>query len=854
MIASAGLVGIASSVGIDSASAIPVPESGSANALRRRIALSDLIFTRPADRSEAGTPIGNGRMGSLVWTTPSRLRLQVNRVDLYPAGAASCSFVEAHNDYSGGCAFVDIDFKGTPFAGKRYREHLSVYDGTLTIEGEGVTVTIVATRSHDAFAIAIVHRRAGERRVQASLRMLRFAPGWPDSRPGEASLRTRSHLATSKLHSLEGAIALSQQFVEADFRSSSAVAIRFADGKGESELLGESEIRLTSAGPTSTVVLVGSAASIGKDDDLVTAAREQVDLVARAGVTAVAAETQRWWHDFWRRGSIGLGSADGTAQAVQQGYHFFLYLMACSSAGSLPPKFNGMLWNSGGDQRAWGAQHWFTNTSCYYEALLATGRFELMAPFFAMYEGMAESCTRAASDIWGSQGMFIPETVHFDRVETLPAEIAAEMRALNLGRKPWAERSAAFRAYAETKHPYSSLWNWKAPGQWRDGRFVEGERGHGPYGPTSHIFAASAKIAYLFWQRYEFTQDRVWLERHAYPMLRGAVEFYRHHPLVSQGADGRVHISGTNNSEPVRGVRDSNEDLSAMRGVAAVLIRASTILGIDAAERIQWQAWLDKLAPLPTSAEADALGHDRSSPAIFSAGRGPAVFAVPDRLGPDPNSMPSWFFDLCGVETSDPERHVLARATFESLLAMHGPVTRGWNGGLSKLPIAAALLGDHEGVRALIPTQMNAAPFEGAPIADKWQPLRNRLNLGEGAQALSAQHLGRASEALHLALLQSNPPAPGEPPILHLFPAWPRDWDADFRLHVRGGFIVEAAIRGGEIGRIMLESQAGASCRLRNPFAAPIRIARDGREAERLTGDLINFPTRAGEHIRLARD
>ena len=90
--------------------------------------------------------------------------------------------------------------------------------------------------------------------------------------------------------------------------------------------------------------------------------------------------------------------------------------------------------------------------------------------------------------------------------------------------------SQAFLDYARTKHPYSSPWNWKAAGQWKNGVYLEPERGDGPYGPTSHIFSTTAKIAYLFWQRYEFTRDRDWLRDRAYPMLRGAVEFYRHHP------------------------------------------------------------------------------------------------------------------------------------------------------------------------------------------------------------------------------------------------------------------------------------------------------------------------------------
>src|SRR4051794_2296863 len=49
----------------------------------RLLARADLVYDSPAPRSEEGIPIGNGRMGSLVWTTPNAIRLQINRVDVY---------------------------------------------------------------------------------------------------------------------------------------------------------------------------------------------------------------------------------------------------------------------------------------------------------------------------------------------------------------------------------------------------------------------------------------------------------------------------------------------------------------------------------------------------------------------------------------------------------------------------------------------------------------------------------------------------------------------------------------------------------------------------------------------------
>lgn len=825
------------------------------DALRERIALSDLHYGEPASRSEEGMPVGNGRMGSLVWTTPSQIRLQINRVDVYSSNSASNSFNEAHNDHCGGCAFLDIRFDGQPFAAGKVTQHLSVHDGVLTIAGDGVSVEIVADRTRDVFAIAIRDRRDRSRAPMAVLRALRFDPkfaGMNVKADGHASaFRTKSHLAITRLEADADAIALSQEFREGAFVCRSAVTAGFA-GAAAGEMTNETDVALTGPESGSATLFVASAASFAPEADSVALARAALEAARTDGWAAIAREARAWWHGFWERGWIELRSADGVAQRLQRDYHYFLYLMASTSCGGkYPPKFNGMLWNTGGDLRAWGAQHWYVNTSCYYEALPASGRFELMAPFLDMYSAMLPACAAAAKAQWDSQGIFIPETVYFDGPEALPPAIAAEMRDLYLSRKPWAERSAEFLSFAATKHPYASAWNWKTPGKWENGRHVVSERGAGPYGPTSHIFAATAKIAWHFWLRYEFTRDREWLERRAYPMLRGAVEFYRHHPMVKLGEDGRLHIEGSNNGEPIRGARDPNEDLSALRGVIPALLRASALLDKDPELRGPWQAFLDRLAPLPASDDPDVLGAEAlRGPRTLAAARAPAAFVTnPAYLRAEPNSMPTWFFDLCGVEARDRELRALAEATFDAQLAIHGPTSRVWNNGLTKLPIAAATLGRADALRDLVPRQMGG--LAGTTELANTPLLRNRMSLGEGPQALSAQHLGRASEALQLALLQSAGPAPAEEPVLHLFPAWPKQWDASYRLHARGGFVVEATIRAGEVKTVRLRSGAGAVCRLRNPFPGAVTLHRDGRAAETLTGALLDFPTRAGEAIDL---
>jgi hypothetical protein len=105
-------------------------------------------------------------------------------------------------------------------------------------------------------------------------------------------------------------------------------------------------------------------------------------------------------------------------------YEDYLYVMASSSRGKFPPKFNGMLWTTGGDTRKWGAQYWGANQSCLYNALFATNRLELIDPMFEMYSNMYGSCALSARQQWGSKGIYIPETVAFDGLEKLSESIA----------------------------------------------------------------------------------------------------------------------------------------------------------------------------------------------------------------------------------------------------------------------------------------------------------------------------------------------------------------------------------------------------------------------------------------------
>jgi hypothetical protein len=464
-------------------------------------------------------------------------------------------------------------------------------------------------------AVEVDDQRDQPSPVSINLRMLRYAIQYHSgqnynlSRSHSVVIRTCSHTATSRLDIRDARIILTQQFREGQYYNASAVAIGVVGREAKAKYTNDSTVCLSAApGKGRFTILIASAVSFDPEDDIAVPALKELDAAGARGFEKLLADTTAWWHDFWSKGFVYMHSADGQADFVEQNYTYFLYLMGASSRGDYPPRFGGMLWRTTGDMSRWGSQHWWANTSAYYSNLMPSNRLELMDPVFSMYSKMYDSCARAAIQQWGSKGIWIPETVWFDGLENLPDDIAAEMRDLYLVGKPWEQASARFLEYASTKQPHNSRWNWIGNGRWVDGRWVYRDKGRGPFGHTTHILGAGARIAALFWQRYQYTMDQTWLRERAYPMIKGAAEFYRNFPNLQKGADGKYHIHHVNSGEGSWNSSDTSYEVSCMHMIFPLAIRVSEVLGVDVEMRPLWQEIKDNLVELPTPARRDGGG------------------------------------------------------------------------------------------------------------------------------------------------------------------------------------------------------------------------------------------------------
>ena len=644
---------------------------------------------------------------------------------------------------------------------------------------------------------------------------------------------------------------MTQEFTVSDCYCKSAVAILIFGRKSKIKRANDMEYTITAEPKNGTfMILISSAASFDETNSIEQSACNVIKTAASEGFESLLESNKKWWNGFWNDGSyVDLHSEDGEADYVSENCNYFMYVMACNSRGNYMPRYGGLLWYSGGDFHTWGAMQWYHNIGCYYNALPSTGHFELMEPLFSQLLNNYESYARAAEQQWGSKGIFIPETGWFDGMETLPEYIAEEMRELYLARKPWSERSERFKEFARNKSPFDSRWNWLLGQPYHKLSFDPA-----PFAYVNHIFSSTAKYAYLFWLKYEYTLDVQWLRESAYPIVKGAAEFYVNFPNAVREEDGKIHLHHVNNHEPNWNCRDSIDEMSAVHGILPIAIRASEILETDEELREEWKDFLRDLAPLPLNTHPDAIEPRRNDEQVMFTGA--LKPCITGNSGHACTNSPVLHFNLITLETKDKTLLEIAKNSYMRNYSSLVSGDRVKCHVLDHITTAAARMGHAEGVRRLVPAQLRMSD----PEQDFCEPdgvslpfeLPNRLALREGPESIDAQRQGRAYQAIQDALCQGVSALPGSDPVIRIFAAWPKEWDADFRLSAPRGFTISSVMSKGEIEFVEIISEKGQQCIIHNPWLeSDVQLVRDGSPAEVLSGETLQFSTNVGEVIVL---
>ena len=457
----------------------------------------------------------------------------------------------------------------------------------------------------------------------------------------------------------------------------------------------------------------------------------------------------KWWNSFWNRSWIHVTGADD-AEQVSQGYIMQRYMMACSSRGALPTKFNGGLFNVGHDlppnrdsddrdhnpdYRRWGNSYWNQNNRLLYWPLIATGDFDLLKPWFAMYINdlpLAKDRTRIYFQHGGAS---LPETMLF---WGLP----------NLNDFGWDNPTTELKSRWQRYHIQGTL---EVIAQMLDG--------------------------------YDITHDADFARQDLVPFTDAIVTYYGEHWPC--GADGKIRMAPTQSLETYQlDAVNPTPDIAGLDDVLPRLLALPHVL-TSPRQRERWAKILKDLPAIPLGKTAyGKLPRFGSGDANGTTIILPAEKYGETRNAENPELYVAFPYRLFGVGKPDLK---LARDTFAARLF---PQTTCWGQDGTQ----AAILG-------LTRVARKVAISEFTDYGD--QRFRWFWKAG-GDWIPDLDDGGSGMITLQMMLMQCDGNR------IQLLPAWPANWTADFKLHAPLQTTVEGHVEDGKVTHLKVVPEARA--------------------------------------------
>ena len=457
---------------------------------------------------------------------------------------------------------------------------------------------------------------------------------------------------------------------------------------------------------------------------------------AQSVSAAVSKErSSAWWHSYWQRSFIETDSQRPEVRQMVRNYELMRYLLGCNAYGEWPTKFNGGL---------------FT-----FDPL-----FVASPPALPKREGANEETYTPDYRKWGggtmtaqNQRLVYWPMLKSGDADMMKAQLDTYLRMLPTA-KLWAQHfwghgGACFPEQIENSGlPNPAEYGKPKPGQ---------DRGVGRNAWLEYEWDTVLEFCMMALRAREYAPETSWDKYE--PLIAECLKFFDEHYQYEANkrgaktfdANGKLVIYPGSGCETYKMAYNPSCTIAALKAVLEKWGKDS--------------AMLSRIPEIPTR----VIGGDTCI--------APAIVWERIQNVETPQLYPVFPWRIYGLGRPGLQTAVNTYAKDPHALEMRS--SKGWK----QDNIWAACLGLTDEARRLNLEKLGSGPYRFPAFWDPgfdWAPDHNR----GGAGMIGVQEM----------LLQETPD--GE---LLLFPAWPKEWNAKFRLHATGGRIVEAEINNGKI-------------------------------------------------------
>ena len=729
-----------------------------------------LWYEKPAAQWVEALPVGNGRLGAMVFGGTQSERIQLNEGTLWAGGPYDPSSSEARaalpearrlifaGQYREAHELIGRKMMAHPLQQMQYEP---VGDLKLTFPGHGAAVDYRRQLDLDTAIVRVSYSAGGVKFVREvfsspvdQVIVIRLTA----SRPGQ--IHFTAAMATPQTATIvaERPGSLVMRGVNGDAKGIKG-ALKFQarvriSARGGKTTLGRDSVSVS--GADSALLLVAAATSYKNYKDvsgdpealaqayLAQAGQKSFEALRREHV----AEHQR----LFRRVTLDLGVTGAAQLPTDQRlahfaeghdpqlaalyFQFGRYLLISSSRpGGQPATLQG-LWNESMTP-PWDSKYTINiNTEMNYWPAEPTNLGECTEPLIRMVTELAESGRRTARVNWGAGGWVC--------------------------------------------HHNTDLWRATAP--------IDG--------PTWGMWPmGGAWLSKQLWDHYEYGGDKQYLAT-VYPVMKGAAQFFldtlvaepRHQWLVTcpSLSPENTHPGGASVCA------GPTMDMEILRDLFDHSIQAAEILGVDSDFRAQVAAARDRLAPFQIGSAGQLQewleDWDMQAPEIHHR-HVSHLYAV---------------FPSHQITPRTPDLFAAARKSLE----IRGDAGTGWSLAW-KINLWARLLDGEHAYRMLT---LLLSPGATLPnLFDSCPPFQIDGNFG-GPSGITEMLLQS-----HLSEPSTRDIHPSSIPVLNLLPALPKAWPAGkvTGLRARGGFEVGMNWKEGRLEAATIRSTGGAACQVR---------------------------------------